>query len=185
MNIKPSKTVRCMSHTNTDTVKRQRESKGAGKGKGQRKFCWPSFKNRWIYLTTWSAPAFCSRNTWSSSRHVATTFHSQNWASYEEPHISALSLALEYIPRWCSSRLQSRDTKVSFFFLCITLRHRENQSTADANTLIISTLSKSSIARRVRLVTLKSILFRCSWTWEKRESERESGKKGRKMKTYD
>lgn len=119
MNIKPSKTVRCMSHTNTDTVKRQRESKGAGMGKGQRKFCWPSFKNRWIYLTTWSVPAFCSRNTWSSSQHVAVTFHSQNWASYEEPDISILSLALEYIPAGVPQGSNLGTPKFHFFFFVL------------------------------------------------------------------
>ena len=60
----------------------------------------------------------------------------------------------------------------------------------DANTLIISTSSKSFRARRVRLVILESILFSCSMKMKRereRERERERGKEGKRdeMKTYD
>ena len=62
----------------------------------------------------------------------------------------------------------------------------------DANTLIISTSSKSFRARRVRLVILESILFSCSMKMKRerereRERETESGKEGKRdeMKTYD
>lgn len=151
MNIKPSKTVRCMSHTNTDTVKRQRESKGGQvSGEGQREFCWPSFGKP-------PSPFHDLESPWQrlvESLKVLQSPSIPKTEGHTRSRTSAfLRLAFEYIRVVGVPQGSNIGTpKFCVFFFFVTLRHEENQFTADANTLIISTWPKSSIARRVRLV---------------------------------
>lgn len=122
MGIKPSKTVRCMSHTNTDTVKRQRgaaKGREEGGGAGQRKFCRP-FLNRLVCLTTSSAGVW--RREPSRSRSPA--FRTCTLAS-QRYHILAFSPSRVWTTSHrCSSRLRPRDTNfiLNFFFNTPTQR---------------------------------------------------------------
>lgn len=138
MGIKPSKTVRCMSHTNTDTVKRQRGSKRGREGGDSAS----SAGHLLQLLNTFN-------NLECQPLVIGTLMVKFTIVSYRNSCFPVSNRTSEFTiftikcragrlcfefgfkkknknPCWCSSRLRSRYTKVSIFFLFHTPTQRES-----------------------------------------------------------